>query len=135
MQADGGDIELVEDDHSVRDLMQRALTGRGYNVLDTLTTEQALETARNYDAPIDLLLSDVVMPGLNGPDLAQQIIQFRPEIRLLYVSGFTNNLSIESDSMSPRAGFLPKPFTAQVLATRVRECLDASPGNSAVAAE
>jgi DNA-binding NtrC family response regulator len=127
-------ILMVEDDEAVRDLMQRALRARGYTVLDAPTTAEAIATAQRYDAPIDLLVSDVVMPGLNGPDLAQRIIQFRPQIGLLYVSGFTNNLPIRSDSISSRAAFLPKPFTAQVLASRVRECLDTL-RNSTLAAE
>ena len=104
--------------------MYRTLSSRGYTVLNALSTADALRTAQVHKAPIDLLLSDVVMPGLNGPDLAQHIIQVRPAIKLLYVSGFPT-VSIEPDSISPRVTFLPKPFTARTLASRVRECLDA----------
>jgi PAS domain S-box-containing protein len=117
-------ILLVEDDPAVRDLMARTLASRGYHVLESQDTSDALTIAASYDAPIDLLLSDVVMPGLNGPDLAQHIIPVRPDIKLLYVSGFTSDLSLDLARMSAKMAFLAKPFTADTLGRKVRECLD-----------
>jgi DNA-binding NtrC family response regulator len=84
--------------------------------------------ARSHDGPIHLLLSDVIMPGLNGPDLAQRIVAQRPTIGILYVSGFPSSVLSEHHRSRPRVAFLPKPFTPHVLAKKVRECLDSCSG-------
>ena len=70
------------------------------------------------------IAGDIIMPRLNGPDLAQRIVLLRPAIQVLYVSGFANQVAIERGSISPNASFLQKPFAAETLATKVREGLD-----------
>jgi PAS domain S-box-containing protein len=123
-------ILLVEDEAGLRRLMQRTLERLGYTVLQTRDVTHALEIAEHHSGPIDLLLSDVIMPGMNGPDLAQRIVRRRPSIKVLYVSGFTNCSVLDLGSVSPNTCFLAKPFSPQALATRVRECLDPPAGRA-----
>jgi CheY-like chemotaxis protein len=117
-------VLLVEDEPGLRRLMQRTLQQYGYTVLNTNTVADAIACAERHKGRIDLLLSDVVMPGLSGPDLAQRIVRLRPTIKVLYVSGFTSHAALEAGSLSARACFLGKPFTPHVLAATVRQCLD-----------
>jgi two-component system, cell cycle sensor histidine kinase and response regulator CckA len=108
-------ILLVEDEPQLRRLLQRAVQQYGYAVLGCETVEDALAIAECHPQPIDLLLSDVVMPGLTGPELAQRVVALRPSIKVLYMSGYPNQ-TLEN--------YLPKPFTPQLLAARIRESLD-----------
>jgi len=115
-------ILLVEDEGGLRRLMQRTLEQYGYAVLNAADVTEAVSIAEGRNGPIDLLLTDVVMPGLSGPDLAQRIVRLRPTIKLLYVSGFANLVS--GGTVSRNAALLSKPFTPHALVTKVRECLD-----------
>jgi two-component system cell cycle sensor histidine kinase/response regulator CckA len=117
-------ILLVEDEAGVRHLMQRTLERAGYTVLKAPTAGDALALAEDRSRRIDLLLSDVIMPDLSGPDVAQRVVRLHPTIKVLYVSGFTNQIALDSGTLSRRAAFLAKPFTPQTLVMRVRECLD-----------
>jgi CheY-like chemotaxis protein len=117
-------ILLVEDEPGIRSLMRKALARHGYRVLEANDVWDALAIAAAYDGPIDLLLSDVIMPGLSGPDLAQRIITRRPAIKVLHVSGFPNSLTVNGDLNRRRVSFLAKPFTPQALVLNVRKCLD-----------
>jgi two-component system cell cycle sensor histidine kinase/response regulator CckA len=117
-------ILLVEDEPGVRQLVQRVLSVRGYDVLEARDVAHAAEISTNYPGTIHLLLSDIVMPGLSGPDLAQRIVAQRPEIRLLYMSGFANRLNTAHGSLSPGVSILHKPFTPESLVRSVRDCLD-----------
>jgi two-component system cell cycle sensor histidine kinase/response regulator CckA len=117
-------ILLVEDEPGVRQLVQRILVGRGYAILEARDVTHATEIAAEYAGPIHLLLSDVVMPGLSGPDLAKRIVAERPEIRVLYMSGFASRLSSELGSPNAGVNILHKPFTPEGLARTVRDCLD-----------
>jgi PAS domain S-box-containing protein len=117
-------ILLVEDEPGLRRLMQRTLERLGYSVLMTNDVWHALDVAERYAGPIHLLLSDVVMPGLSGPDLAQRLVRVRPEVAVLYVSGFPHHAAGGSGSVGSRTCFLAKPFTPQLLAAKVRQCLD-----------
>jgi CheY-like chemotaxis protein len=117
-------ILLVEDEAGLRLLMKRALERYGYAVLVAEDVDHALALANAHPRPIDMLVSDVIMPGLNGPDLAQRIVRLRPGMRVLYVSGFSSLAASGVGSLSPNAALLSKPFTPQALAVRVRECLD-----------
>ncbi len=116
-------ILVVEDDAGVRDLVRKMLEGYGYTVLQAQDVPDALALEERHPGPIHLLVSDIVMPGLNGPDLAQRLVHRRPAIRVLYVSGFTSQLALELGSVSPHASFLQKPFAAETLAVKVRERL------------
>ena len=117
-------ILLVEDEPGVRHLVQRVLTGRGYQVLEARDVTHAAEIAASHTEKIDLLLSDIVMPGLSGPDLAQRIVARRPDIRVLYMSGFANRLNTDRGALSAGVKILHKPFTPELLARTVRESLD-----------
>jgi two-component system, cell cycle sensor histidine kinase and response regulator CckA len=117
-------ILLVEDEPGVRSLMRKTLEPYGYRVLEARDVSHALALAATHQGQVDLLLSDVIMPGLNGPDLAQRIVAQRPTIRIVYVSGFPNSLIPGGNGTRQRVWFLPKPFSPQALAAKVRECLD-----------
>ncbi len=96
----------------------------GYHVLEASDVAHALEIAERHPAPIHLLLSDIVMPELSGPDLAQRVVRHRRDVRVLYMSGFSNRLGAGVGALSAGVGLLEKPFTPEGLATSVRECLN-----------
>ena len=116
-------ILLVEDEGMIRELVRKVLSGYGYRVLEAADTTEAVMLAENYGEPIHLLLSDIVMPRMSGPELAQRLVPLRPEMRVLYMSGFGNRLSTGSGALSPSVDILRKPFTTEALATKVRKCL------------
>ena len=121
---DGETILLVEDESAVRGFAVRALTAVGYRVLEAGSGGQALELAAAQERQIDLLVTDIVMPGLQGHQLAEQLGAARPGLRVLYVSGFTENSVIHHGVPDEGAAFLAKPFSAGELATAVRAALD-----------
>jgi PAS domain S-box-containing protein len=116
-------ILLVDDEAGVRDLGKRVLTAQGYRVLEAADTTTALTIARNHPGVIHLLVCDVVLPGMNGPDLAQWIVSSRPGMQVLYISGYPN-LVTDLGAISPRTAFLQKPFTPDQLVRKVRQRLD-----------
>ncbi|WP_176067071.1 ATP-binding protein [Anaeromyxobacter diazotrophicus] len=115
-------VLLVEDDLAVRTLMRRILEGAGYRVVEARQPAEALVGAR-AQAP-DLLLTDVVMPGMGGPELAAELLAIQPALRVLYVSGYTENEALRSGALPEGQAFLQKPFTGDELARAVRETLD-----------
>jgi DNA-binding NtrC family response regulator len=117
-------ILLVEDNVPVRDFMCRTLKRGGYSVLEAQDTGHALTLAKNQRDPIHLLLSDIVMPGMNGPNLAQLLLAHHPGMKVLYVSGFPHTVLAGSASASARVSFLAKPFRPATLLATVRQCLD-----------
>jgi PAS domain S-box-containing protein len=117
-------ILLVEDEPAIRDLVRKVLAGYGYTVLDAIDHADAMAFAERHPAPIHLLLSDIVMPHMSGPELAQHLVPLRPRMRVLYMSGFGNRLSTGFGAMSPAVEILHKPFTPERLASKVRECLN-----------
>ena len=116
-------ILLAEDDPSVRSLIVRTLSRHGYNILEARDIAEAIEFAGRKNGPIHLLLTDIVMPDMSGPNLAQLVVRDHPDIKVLYVSGFPWSDAAGSAAGS-RASFLAKPFTPTTLATSVRDCLD-----------
>jgi len=116
-------VLLVEDERMVRDLASRVLRGHGYRVLLASNATEALQVAREHAGEIDLLLTDVVMPGLPGPELAARLETVRPGLRVLYMSGYADD-SVARLGAEEGISFLPKPFSGQALAARVREVLD-----------
>jgi signal transduction histidine kinase len=122
-------VLLVEDDETVLTLCSTVLQSHGYNVLEAGEASEAIEICRTHREPIDLLVSDVVMPGANGPALAVEIRDIRPGIRTLFMSGYTEETMQQYGFSSKNAGFIQKPFSASALATKVRQILDA--GHSA----
>jgi CheY-like chemotaxis protein len=115
-------ILLVEDEDAVRVIVRAVLKRNGYNVLDAATPAAACEIFDRHANHIDLLLTDVVMPDMNGPALAQRLIDARPELPVLFMSGYAD-LPTPLDASIPNAGFLSKPFQASTLATKVKEML------------
>ncbi len=116
-------ILVVDDDDAVRRSTCLALEGQGYRVLPAHHADQALEIVQLHRGPLDLLLTDVVMPGWNGPRLATAVCQLRPSIRVLYMSGFIDpQRALGGDGID--RPHLQKPFTLIDLAQRVRSVLD-----------
>jgi PAS domain S-box-containing protein len=115
---------LVEDEEIVRSLIREILESHGYKVLEARQGSEALGTAAEYPAPIHLVLTDVIMPGLSGWELANRLTSMRPEIKVLYTSGYTDNAIARHEVLAPRTAFLQKPFTLEVLLHKVRELLD-----------
>jgi CheY-like chemotaxis protein len=115
-----GLVLLVEDEAPLRKLLHRALAAAGHAVIEAASGEEALVRARQQ--PIDLVLTDVIMPGMSGPELVARLSASRPEMIVLYMSGYDRKL-IDEKSFQEAAAFLPKPFTPQALLARVSELL------------
>jgi CheY-like chemotaxis protein len=128
----GETILLVEDDSLVRAGAIRILKGHGYKVLDACNGANALATVDAHAGKVDLVLSDVIMPGVNGPDLVEQLRRRFPEIKALFMSGYTDHAVLANGALQAGVNFLQKPFVPEVLAKRVRAALDASPMNAEV---
>ncbi len=120
-------VLLVEDEDEVRAAVCESLRMRGYTVLKARHGKEALMICRRHEGPIHLLLTDVVMPQMTGPKLAQRIFLLRPEIKVLYVSGYTSDALAQRNMMDPGTAFLQKPFTPDMLARQVRAVLDPPP--------
>jgi len=120
-------VLLVEDDEMVRTLTRRMLEARGYTVLSASRGEDALGVVERHDGPIDLLVTDVVMPGMSGRAVAQRLLELRPGLKVLYLSGYTDDAIVRHGMLEPGIAFLQKPFSADALARKVREVLDARP--------
>jgi PAS domain S-box-containing protein len=116
-------ILLVEDEPMLREVVHRVLEQYGYRVLLASDGNEALAIAADHRGVIDLLVSDVVMPELSGPDLAERLARSRPTMRVLYISGFAPRVGSGSAPIGPQTAFLPKPFTPEALARKVREVL------------
>ncbi len=116
-------VLVVEDDEPVRALAVRLLKGQGYRVIEARNGVEALHAAERQQAPIDLLLTDVVMPGMGGRDLVARLTAVWPRLKVLYMSAFTDDATV-SRGVQPGTAFMPKPFTSRELARRVREVLD-----------
>ena len=117
-------ILLVEDEESLRVVFKNILELHGYQVLEADNGENALNVNKRHSGEIDLLITDVVMPRLNGIELAKQLLTSRPGIKTLFVSGHTMDIAIPSDFSEHGYGFLQKPYTSDVLHSKIRELLD-----------
>jgi two-component system cell cycle sensor histidine kinase/response regulator CckA len=118
-------ILLVEDDEGARDLTRRVLGGLGYTLLVTKDGQEALRLAAEYPDSIHLLLTDVVLPGMSGTALAEQLARSHPGLKTLYMSGYTDNAIAHHGVLAPGVAFLQKPFGPAQLARKVRAVLDA----------
>ena len=116
-------ILVLEDEESVRSLIRVALVSGGYRVLETADTQMALAMCRNYEGPIDLLLTDVVMPQMSGPSVASKVADLRPGIRVLYMSGYTDEAIARHGVVDGGAPFINKPLSPAALRRKVREVL------------
>jgi CheY-like chemotaxis protein len=118
-------VLVVEDDQGMREIARELLEEAGYRVLEGADPDAALELARAHDGPIHLVLTDVVMPGMNGPELATQLASAWPRLAVLYMSGYPREIAGHHHSqLGPDTPLIQKPFTAQTLLRRVREALD-----------
>jgi DNA-binding NtrC family response regulator len=120
----GETILVVEDEASVRQMMKRALEGAGYRVIDAGTASAALELLTRHTGEISLVLTDVVMPGQSGRELAEQVADLVPDIQVLFTSGYTDSDIAGRGLLEPGAAFLEKPFTTDTLVRAVRERLE-----------
>jgi PAS domain S-box-containing protein len=120
-------ILLVEDESLVRSLELETLEDSGYTVLEAYSPSHAIDLCRQHQGPIDLLLTDVVMPEMSGPELADQLALIRPAMKVLYASGYADGAIVNQGVLEPGTAFLPKPLTPSALARKVRDVLD-SPG-------
>jgi two-component system, cell cycle sensor histidine kinase and response regulator CckA len=125
LTASGGTetVLLVEDEESVRQLVRETLVARGYHVMEAENGESGVTVAAEHDGKIDLVITDVVMPGMGGRELVKQLAQSRPQTRVLYLSGYTED-AISEGTIESGAAFLQKPFTLQNLSRKVREVLE-----------
>jgi two-component system, cell cycle sensor histidine kinase and response regulator CckA len=117
---------LAEDETSLRTLTRNTLELCGYKVLEAKDGVEALEVADAHDGTIDLLLTDMVMPGMGGRALAQELTRRRPDVRLAYMSGYTGQAVGSQGPIDPGSVFLLKPFTREMLTRKIREALDRS---------
>jgi CheY-like chemotaxis protein len=120
---------LVDDDDAVRGLMRRFLVSAGHMVLDASGPAAALKISSEHPGPIHLLVTDIVMPDMSGRELALQLQQRRPELRVLFVSGYAPEVVLEGDSLTIRDAFVQKPPAPQVLLEKVSELLQATPSH------
>lgn len=116
-------ILVVDDEDHVRALARDILLGAGYRVLEAASGEQALRVAADHPGPIHLLLTDVMMPGINGRELADQLLGQRRELRVLFMSGRAAEVISEAGVLIPVDAFVAKPFTVDRLVAKVREKL------------
>ncbi|HKZ22271.1 MAG TPA: PAS domain S-box protein [candidate division Zixibacteria bacterium] len=120
-------ILLVEDESDVRELIGDLLRENGFTVLEAGHSGEAIEICQKYERPIQLLLTDVVMPQMSGPELAKLLVPMRPEIRVLFISGYTDTAVVSQGWLAPGTAFLQKPFTQEILVNKIREVLDHRP--------
>ena len=117
-------ILLVEDEENLRRLARQYLENQGYNVIDAPDASTAIQISQAHKGPIHLLLTDVIMPGMNGRELANKVSPTRPEMRVLYMSGYTENHIGHNGTLDEGITLLQKPFTLPALKAKVREMLD-----------
>jgi PAS domain S-box-containing protein len=120
-------VLLVEDEDSLRSVVAGTLRTNGYTVLDAPDGNTALELAKSYDAPIDLLLTDLILPGISGRNTAEQLRQSHPSIKVIYMSGYTDDLITGVGIPGPKTVLLEKPFRIATLLLNIREVLDGAP--------
>ncbi|HWD28155.1 MAG TPA: ATP-binding protein [Rhizomicrobium sp.] len=128
-------ILLVEDEEAVRSFAARALKLRGYSVLEASGGEEALEIVKNSRSPIDLIITDVVMPNMDGPTLVRNVKRIKPEIAVIFMSGYAEEAFRRNDEKAEDLHFLPKPFGLKQLAAKVKEVLSGAPQPKRAAGE
>jgi CheY-like chemotaxis protein len=114
----------VEDDASLRSLIHEVVSGAGYRVLEADSAEQAVAIARSHRDALDLVLTDVIMPGMSGRQVAEAVAQARPGTKVLYMSGYADDALGPHHVLEPGTQLLEKPFAPDVVLRKVRELLD-----------
>ena len=120
----GETILLVEDDKDVRSYLSDALRGLHYRVLSAANATTALKLLAEDALRIDILLTDIVMPGMNGRELGERATQLRPHLKVLYMTGYSRNAVVHHGRLDQGVDLLQKPISTQVLASRLRDMLD-----------
>jgi two-component system, cell cycle sensor histidine kinase and response regulator CckA len=118
---------IVENEAAIRNLLEMALRKTGYTVLTAESGRKALAIVREHPGTIHLLISDVAMPEMDGPELVKQALTIRPEMRTLFMSGYMDEAPDDRGLPPTNVNFIQKPFSPRVIAQKVREILDASP--------
>jgi PAS domain S-box-containing protein len=127
LRARGETVLLVEDEEIVREPTRRMLARSGYTVLEASNTDDALELMRAHSGVIDVLLTDVVMPGRSGKDLSVEVLKQRSETKVLFMSGYSENVIVHRGVIDEGVNLIEKPFSADELLRRIREMLDGDP--------
>jgi two-component system cell cycle sensor histidine kinase/response regulator CckA len=125
-------VLIAEDDPQLRTMVRRALASRGYNVLEAADGREALEVAKRHKGYIHLLVSDVGMPNVSGRELAEQLRTSRPGLRVIFMSGHSNEAIARHGELAPGSLFIQKPVTPDLIARAVREVLDGDTARSGV---
>ena len=116
-------VFVVEDEEVVRKMICRTLLDHGYRVVDAAEGGEALRLLEAHAGPIDLILTDIIMPGMNGRALAERVAALNPAVRVLYMSGYTDDVIARHGVLEPGTPFLQKPFTPRLLVDKLREVL------------
>jgi CheY-like chemotaxis protein len=119
-------ILLVEDHEALRELTASVLRGSGYKLIEACGPKEAVKLCEQYEGAVHLLVTDVVMPGSSGLELAELLVKRRPHMAVLYMSGYSNDVAARNGLLKAGSAFLEKPFTPSVLRRKVREVLDAA---------
>jgi len=117
-------ILIAEDEPDLRELTRIFLEGYGYRVLEAGSADQALKIAQSFRERVHLLLTDVIMPGMSGRQLAEKILSSRPDTKIVYMTGYTDDMVVQYKVLEPGVQLLQKPFTKVDLAQKVRATLD-----------
>jgi two-component system cell cycle sensor histidine kinase/response regulator CckA len=121
--------QFIEDEDVVRGLARKVLEQEGYSVLEASRGEEALSLCAVYDQPIHLLLTDVVMPETSGKEVADRLRILRPEIKVLFMSGYTDEAIVHHGVLDAKVEFIQKPFTPVAPARKVRQVIDSNGTN------
>ena len=118
-------VLLVEDEDAVRTVTRRILERDGFRVLEARSGSEGMAAARSSTSPIDLLITDVLLPDIGGGEVAREIVKVQPQIRVLYLSGYSDETLIDQGIAAAPANFIQKPFSSDVLRKRIRSLLEA----------
>ena len=118
-------VLLVEDEDAVRTVTRRILERDGFRVLEARSGSEGMAAARSSTSPIDLLITDVLLPDIGGGEVAREIVKVQPQIRVLYLSGYSDETLVDQGIAAVPGNFIQKPFSSDVLRQRIRSLLEA----------
>jgi len=121
-----GTVLVVEDEQAVRQVVAASLRASGYKVLEARSGEEAMHRLRRHEGPLRLVLTDLVMPGMDGREVADSVRTLHPEVKVVFMSGYTSDVLLRHGLSRMKGSFLRKPFTLEALTQKVREVLEPS---------